>query len=538
MKKRFYIIIFLTIIIVSACVKDKTNHVFNELNEVTIEGMEDVYEGILGETLEIDPVIKTKFDDDSKLEYLWYVYNKVVYTADTLSRAKKLEMLVNGVTPGIDYWITLKVTNSETKVFAQKTVKFIPVSAYSKGTLLLCEEDGSAELNFLRIPQDRMYENLYASVNNGDLLNPNSSRVFSIDPNDRNPIAHKAVIISSNSANGGVYLNPVTFERTAYINEKFVVANQEPLLDIQHYCVSQTADYLIINGQFHNRENTYSGAEVSWLPKIIVRQEPSDYYLAPFSLHPGPGTPYAKPVLYDNLNNRFAHYDRGGALKFYNIDNPESAPFNPDNMGEGMQMVCAGYFDEASAMWALIKNINNNKFFIIRFDILVPPGGNWWDPAKFIPKAKIEITPDMAPNLIDAQEFESMSDIHVTSSYPWIIKPIGLSGRLIYLVNNKVYALNTNVGAGEFAEGMIIDGSAENLTIDRVKSHPIFEPTDDNPDNVYTRIDLCVKDLSLSGKQGGVVFYRTKVLGGLSVEEIYRKTGFCDKVIDIDEKFK
>lgn len=36
--------------------------------------------------------------------------------------------------------------------------------------------------------------------------------------------------------------------------------------------------------------------------------------------------------------------------------------------------------------------------------------------------------------------------------------------------------------------------------------------------------------------KGGVAFYKLNTLGGLFAQKIYKKTGFCDEVVYLDEK--
>lgn len=67
----------------------------------------------------------------------------------------------------------------------------------------------------------------------------------------------------------------------------------------------------------------------------------------------------------------------------------------------------------------------------------------------------------------------------------------------------------------------------------------VAAPTSEDPEatRVSPQVRVCVRDLSLGEKQGGAVFYEINTTGGIHMEQIFKKTGFCDKVIDIDEKY-
>ena len=49
---------------------------------------------------------------------------------------------------------------------------------------------------------------------------------------------------------------------------------------------------------------------------------------------------------------------------------------------------------------------------------------------------------------------------------------------------------------------------------------------------------LAVRDLNRTERQGGVVFYEVNSTGGIHLDSVFKKTGFCDKVIDINEKYE
>ena len=69
-------------------------------------------------------------------------------------------------TPGEDYTLTVKVTDETSGVYYRKDMKLEVLTEYTKGTLLLCEENGEAEVNFLTKEGERnLLENIYLQKN-------------------------------------------------------------------------------------------------------------------------------------------------------------------------------------------------------------------------------------------------------------------------------------------------------------------------------------------------------------------------------------
>ncbi|MDE5422129.1 hypothetical protein L3073_07905 [Ancylomarina sp. DW003] len=523
MKKIFNIGLLFILLAIAGCVNDETVHDLIELNDVEIKGFtEESYETILGEEFNLDPQISTLHNDESNLEYLWYYYERFGdFNSDTISREKILKHTFGNMVLGGNYNLTLKVTDVSSNVFYQKTVPFTAVNKFSKGTLFLCNESGETELNFLSKSNNFLYENVYASENGDVKLGDNPTKVLSIAPHDRNIAAHKAILVFNNNSLGGEYINPTSFEKIISLQEK-VSGSFTPTMNIMHHCVSQGSDYLICNGKFHYRINGMA-PEANWSSAMVLTSETPDYNLAPVSLHPG----YASPLLFDNLNSRFMLCNSNEQLVLYTGSEHIMTAFDANDLGANMKMLCAGYLSDSDKMWALMNNSTTGKYWVLRFEV---------NDGVFEAKAKIEITAGMAPNLSSATKYESMSDIFVRNQYPWIVRSEGSGGKMMYLANNNVYVLDMNVDAGISAESELINGSAENVQITNVLAHPIYTPTKDDPNKQFTRLDICVKDLSLSGKQGGVIFYKLNELGGISAEEIYRQMGFCDEVIYVDEK--
>ena len=82
----------------------------------------------------------------------------------------------------------------------------------------------------------------------------------------------------------------------------------------------------------------------------------------------------------------------------------------------------------------------------------------------------------------------------------------------------------------------------ENMQVTGIQFVDITVPAPTESDPSATRISqqvrLAVRDLNRTERQGGVVFYEVNSTGGIHLDSVFKKTGFCDKVIDINEKYE
>ena len=520
MNKILNIILLSIIFIAISCVDDKTVTDFVELNDVEILGVNDAgYDILLDEEFVLDPELETVKNDESDLEFLWYYYQKFGdYKSDTISHEKVLKHTFKGLNIGGAYSLTLKVRDKTSNVFYQKTVKINPINKYSSGTLLLCKENDETKLNLLMHTKNIFLENIFVRENDGEKLDPNPTKVFFISPYDRNIAAFKAILVLNNTNGGGHYLNPANMKKQNTMRRKLNGEIPDPVLNISHYCSSQTNDFIISNNKIRTRQGTMD-PEANWSEILKINAEVSDYSLDPVSLHPG----YAQPLLYDKLNGRFLSLNDEGVFSFFAGDNHQMTAFDANNLGEGMTMLSAGYFEDKNSMWALMKDAS--KYYILRFSI---------NNGVFNAQAKVEVTSQMASNLSGATKFASLTKVFAMNKAPWTIRVDGIDGRMAYLSNNNIYVLNMNVNANNVAENLLIEGVKEDVEITNVLARTI-QPSATNSE-AYVRIDLCVKDNSLTSKKGGVAFYKLNTLGGLFAQKIYKKTGFCDEVVYLDEK--
>lgn len=147
MKKKNIILSVLILIILSSCYKDlgTSEKDYREINELTIEGIDEIYSIDVDDSLKIFPKLTgTLYSDTSKFRYSWEIDNKIV------SEKFNLKIIVDFL-PGnkISRFI---VEDKETKI--KKYIRFnLNVSSSTAGNLImvLSKSKGKAELSYLRL---------------------------------------------------------------------------------------------------------------------------------------------------------------------------------------------------------------------------------------------------------------------------------------------------------------------------------------------------------------------------------------------------
>ncbi|TXH60890.1 MAG: hypothetical protein E6Q89_00080 [Bacteroidia bacterium] len=146
MKKSIFLLV-LAIIVLGSCYKDQgtSEKDYKEINELTIEGINDQYARDVDDSLKISPqLIGTQYSDTSKFNYAWEIDNKIV--SNDLDLNIKVDFL-----PGnkISRFI---VEDKATHI--KKYVRFaLNVSSSTAGNLImvLSKSKGKAELSYLRL---------------------------------------------------------------------------------------------------------------------------------------------------------------------------------------------------------------------------------------------------------------------------------------------------------------------------------------------------------------------------------------------------
>ena len=499
------------------CVEDKTVDTFKELNEVTIEGLEDKYSVMLYSHLQASPTIKTSLNDNSQLSYVWYAYtNTTREEADTLGYEQNLDVLVEPsiLTPGEAYTLALKVIDGETGVYYRKEMELEIRTQFTKGTVLLCEEAGQAEVNFLVDDTERtLLENIYVSAND-ELVGRNPLRIYSVNPNDYATFL-KQELIFCDDENGGVVASPLSFEKVKTMREACDMDFETATVAPEFYYKGNMIDYIIMNGAICKRATNMQA--VNFEPKLVLMNEPYEYSVAPDVLAAGDN-----PVFFDELYGRLiihSRYNQGYVTTLPKAEN-DLGIFDSNNLGENLELKCWGSLSEATnGAWMLMQDVEG-KFWLYKFSL---------EDDSFRGIAKIEVTDVIAPHMKEAISFAANPEYNDV---------------FMYATKDAVYSFAANQLTSSTMSSLEVlqqNMQAENMEVTSIKflDITVSEPTASNPNATRTssQVRCCVRDLNLSEKQGGVIFYEVNSTGGVHLEFLFEKCGFCDKVIDIDEKY-
>ena len=499
------------------CVEDKTVDTFKELNEVTIEGLEDKYSVMLYSHLQASPTIKTSLNDNSQLSYVWYAYtNTTREEADTLGYEQNLDVLVEPsiLTPGEAYTLALKVIDGETGVYYRKEMELEIRTQFTKGTVLLCEEAGQAEVNFLVDDTERtLLENIYVSAND-ELVGRNPLRIYSVNPNDYATFL-KQELIFCDDENGGVVASPLSFEKVKTMREACDMDFETATVAPEFYYKGNMIDYIIMNGAICKRATNMQA--VNFEPKLVLMNEPYEYSVAPDVLAAGDN-----PVFFDELYGCLiihSRYNQGYVTTLPKAEN-DLGIFDSNNLGENLELKCWGSLSEATnGAWMLMQDVEG-KFWLYKFSL---------EDDSFRGIAKIEVTDVIAPHMKEAISFAANPEYNDV---------------FMYATKDAVYSFAANQLTSSTMSSLEVlqqNMQAENMEVTSIKflDITVSEPTASNPNATRTssQVRCCVRDLNLSEKQGGVIFYEVNSTGGVHLEFLFEKCGFCDKVIDIDEKY-
>ena len=517
LKNRYVIGLGFVLCTLLGCVEDKTVDTFKELNEVTIEGLEDKYSVMLYSHLQVSPSIKTALDDESQLSYVWYAYTTTTREeADTLSYERNLDVLVEPslLTPGEAYTLALKVIDEETGVYYRKEMELEIRTQFTKGTVLLCEEAGQAEVNFLVDDTDRtLLENVYASAND-ELVGRNPLRIYSVNPNDYATFL-KQELIFCDDENGGVVASPLSFEKVKTMREACDMDFETPTVCPEFYYKGTMIDYIIMNGAICKRSTNMQA--VNWEPQLVLMNEPREYSAAPDVLAAG-----SNPVFFDELYGRLLIHPRfnQGYLNTLTKSDNDLGVFDSNNLGENLELKCWGGLSEANAgAWMLMQDAEA-RFWLYKFSL---------ESDNFRSIAKIEVTDAIAPHMKEAISFAANPEYNDV---------------FIYATKDAIYSFAANQLTQNTTSNLEVlqqDMDQQNMEVTGIKFVNITVPdptaSDPNATRASSQVRCCVRDLSLSEKQGGVIFYEVNSTGGIHLELLFERCGFCDKVIDIDEKY-
>lgn len=130
-----------------SCARDLGNYTYTELNGPSVSGIEESYEVLTMEQLEISPEISGGLGEDA-YEYEWMVIDNNNDNEQTvLAATRDLDYQVI-LSPG-SYLMYYTLTEKDTGISWQTESALTVNSSMSAGWMVLCSQDGAARLDFI-----------------------------------------------------------------------------------------------------------------------------------------------------------------------------------------------------------------------------------------------------------------------------------------------------------------------------------------------------------------------------------------------------
>lgn len=340
---RIYIyIVFFLMAFLAACMEDKSNYDYVDLNEIRIDSILDCKIEVF-DTLRI-PAKVTCSMENTDLAFVWYKYEMNDGTkCDTLSLEPTLEYKVTDLVG--DYQVFLKVIDLNSGLSQKTSFRMKVIGKFDEGLLILGETDGSTSLVFIN--EGNKVTDVYGG-GSGNILGKNPVCIG--DATCSNVTTLKDIMVLCNDEKGGVVLSNADFTVAKQLEDVFFVKPEKFIPQAYYRAYNSlfklgTADFIINDGKLHARA-TYNeeqlGKSIAFNPVFE-----GDYKLCPYAI-----VCPAAYLFYDNAGSgRFVvvKQDRFDMDKTFSVLKSPTEGFDPSNVG----MECI-YLSEA-AKW------NNNQ---------------------------------------------------------------------------------------------------------------------------------------------------------------------------------
>lgn len=131
----------------TGCTPDHGNYDYTELNEVSIDSIQEEYTVNRFSNLKIEPELKFSLGENADFRYLWYMYQNTSDKIDTLSHDRNLNKKISSL-PGT-YILVYKVFDTDMEVYYNKRTEVIVKDVLSEGILILGMVNDSAEISMV-----------------------------------------------------------------------------------------------------------------------------------------------------------------------------------------------------------------------------------------------------------------------------------------------------------------------------------------------------------------------------------------------------
>lgn len=488
MRKICAFLIFI-VCVLSACLEDKGNDIYVELNDLTIGEMRDTTVEQFTR-LQITPNLTTRNGDfnPDNYEYLWHMY--IIYgsgnptSSDTLSFEKDLDVEITAI-PG-EYYLIYEVTDKETGVCYLNDLTMITViNSYSKGMLALSNVNDEANVTFVNIVGS-VVENAYSKVN-GETAGKNPTGIRYVT----GMIAgcEKMVVIMTDDEKGGTVVRPLDmayvmdFKDMFYFPPEVIKPQSFGTHDITMF------EYVNNDGIIYRRENNESG-----YPKYRVAVKGEYDKIAPFDFFYSLTTYTA--YFYDQGRERFVYMNCPlQSDVVITMQDDLSGAFNPNNVG--MQMLWGGLFGNAYALNSgrCVMEDDAGERYMLSFELSEKD-----DNPVFTATYKLPLTQEGGR---EAHTFTTAQNANF----------------LYYAYDNKIVTVSFSTG-NHLSTYEIEDGNVDYIECDQIGN--------------INQMWVGISDGSCAENSGSILVLEMSTDG--SLKEVARYEHVCGKIVDFEYK--
>jgi len=426
----------LLIALLTGCYKDKGNYTYHDINEITVilPGLKHHQDTILnhGDTLRLTPeIIQTMAQHENALKFEWGIFENsganLAAPPAVIANTRNLEVPLTepNFSLGGEYRLTLKVTDTITRVSAFAMINLKVLNRFSQGWIFLEDLPGGGDFSML-LPNGTLVHNVYSSLNPGiPMGNGKPVKIdlttFNVD-DGMGPYTQKIFLCNENS---GVELDFQKMTRMWNFDMLFFnpPATIQPLTLNWFSAAGTTSGSL---GVFIDKNGKVYSAMAGGFPGqkkfgaiLLTPEGTPDYTATRYVLH---ARNY--PFIYDNQQQRFYIVGNAALTGF-----PANASTVADLNNVGMELM---YMDKANVEYtfnAVLKD-NTNTPHLLRLQSVTSS-----------PEVTVFIQPMNAPDII-----------HHTAMVSSAVSP-----HIFYGVGNQLYrhetTSNTTVPVFTFPAG-------------------------------------------------------------------------------------
>ncbi|WP_321480418.1 PKD-like family lipoprotein [uncultured Bacteroides sp.] len=452
MKK--YLLILLSILSFTSCIKDEGNYDYTTLKEVQIGGLVNSYRFVLQKTQTIAPEITTEIAPDD-LSYCWRV------GGDTLSTDKAFTHTFTKVLASSEP-LTFEVIDKLTNIRFVKRMNLAVVSPFETGWLIFGDVQGKAQLDFQSYEDEKKYfTDIYKEVN-GEDLSGTAKIVKQLNYQDPSTGAYMDRVSVICKGGKSVELDGSSFLKRKYYEDEFKGTSLSvDAISSEHYSIDNSL-FIISKGNIYAKTPGSMGT-----PDEAYYQYPLSGDSQGYSVAANYTKGYSNGDFYlclDELNHRYVDFQRSSLstkVSSLTVDENSSAVIDPDHV-------------DGTSVW-MGQAYNGNALSIVKTDagkyvlhvLSCIWDGSWTLLAKYdIPDGVINATTcftshKVNPYLMIATGNKLMAlNLEALSSGVAAINDVHTYEAPITAMH---YAYNANKGVNEF--GIAIQESATSSTL-------------------------------------------------------------------------